>query len=173
MKKIITTVITAIISLTAIAQSESLTHSVLTSSSFQSYIDTMGVYESEFYPKEDDSYLIGTFPYAFGENGSYYFQLFSSKSGRATFSSNTRGEIKDFPDYYEKNIKGFESDSIKTRVSTENIWGDANVLRETYTFYKEGKVSRIIRISFLGGKELWNFRDVTILPKKDITMGAN
>jgi hypothetical protein len=155
MKKLISFTTIALLSISIQAQTFSVDNLISEDQSLRNRIDSIGIDEPKVI--HDDSYLKGKIPMIFGNDGEYYFQLFSSKSDRANFYYNSLKKTSDVSGHYERSIRTMGFDSLETHSYTSDL-GD---YVETYIFYKDGIRVRLIQLTFLGGIQFQSWDDET------------
>ena len=114
--------------------------------------------------KHNDSILIGKFPLVLTKGGKAWFDRFCALSGRVKFTKNLNDNISDLNSYYQNEIQTLDYDSIDVGgyfQGNDTLFGELieGFQFEWYTFFKAGKVIKHISLSFLGGRELYSWRD--------------
>jgi hypothetical protein len=155
MKKLIIFTTIALLSISMQAQTVSVDNLISEDQSFRNRIDSIGIDETK--ATHDDSYLKGKIPMIFGNDGDYYFQLFSTKSDRANFYYNSLKKMCDVTEHYRRSIRTMKFDSLETHSYTSDL-GDCV---ETYIFYKNGIKIRLIQVTFLEGIQFQSWDDET------------
>lgn len=113
-----------------------------------------------------DSALMGKFPLILTKGGKAWFDRFAVLKSRVKFTKNLSDKILDLDKYYEAEIKTLDYDSIYVgsrfeENDTTSIPGQVieGFYREWYKFFKAGTEIRLITLNFLGGRQLYSWRE--------------
>lgn len=121
------------------------------------WIDSLDI-DFEFKAEIDDANLQGQAPQVFKNRDKELFNQFSKLADRGWFYSNTYlYQIKDFDKYFKKNIQNFKYDYMTVN-STVDIF---DRFCDEYHFFKKDKLVRVLRVTFLEGKQFYMWDDST------------